>query len=76
VAQLSEPPAASGPRLVLLCEPATTAISPMADALLVPPTAITAPFRQLARYEHITLAQALGLEESRVPPAAGGAVPV
>jgi len=59
VAQLNEPPAASGPRLVLLCDPARTSIAPMADALLVPPGLTTDAFRQVAQFDRITLGQAL-----------------
>jgi membrane protein len=59
LAQLNEPPADAGPRLVLLCDPASTSIAPMADALLVPPGAMTDAFRRLAQFDRITLGAAL-----------------
>jgi membrane protein len=60
VQSLDEPSATDGPRLVLLCDPTLTSVAALADALLVPPTAITAGFRSVAQLERITLAQALG----------------
>ena len=59
VAQLNEPPDISGPRLVLLCDPASTSIAPMADALLVQPGHATNAFRHVAQFDRITLGQAL-----------------
>ena len=59
VQPLDEPPGVGTPRLVLLCDPALTSVSALADALLVPPSPATASFRSLAQFERITLAQAL-----------------
>jgi membrane protein len=67
VAQLDEPDARQGPRLVLLCDPASTSLAPLADALLLPPNALTDPFRRAAQLERLTLAQALGLKPSASP---------
>ncbi len=60
VAQLNEPPGQDTPRLVLLCNPASTSVAALADALLVPPSPTTAGFRAAAQLDRITLAQALG----------------
>lgn len=63
VAQLADEGAGSadgGPRLVLLCDPANTSVAPLADALLLPPNALTAAFRDAARLDQLTLAQVLG----------------
>ena len=61
VQALDEPPGSDGPRLVLLCDPALTNVSALADALLLPPSDVTAGFRGSAQFERITLAQALGV---------------
>lgn len=60
VQALDELPGEDGARLVLLCDPAKTTVAALADALLVPPTHVTAGFRSSAQFERITLAQALG----------------
>lgn len=61
VGQLDEPATAAspGPRLVLLCDPASTSVQALADALLLPHNAGTAAFRRAAQLERLTLAQVL-----------------
>ncbi len=59
VQALNEPAGDDAPRLVLLCDPASTSLAALADALLVPPTDATAGFRHAAQLDRILLAQAL-----------------
>ena len=59
VQRLDEPGDAAGARLVLLCDPAATALAPLVWRLLLAPGAASAGFREAARLEHVTLGQAL-----------------
>jgi membrane protein len=72
VGQLADDGAPDGPRLVLLCDPATTSLAPLADALLLPPNALTAAFREAAQLERLTLAQVLAGPDAGVAGARGG----
>ena len=47
-------------RMVLMCDPATTPIAPLAGQLLLRPDAVTAAFWQRSGLHELTLAQVLG----------------
>lgn len=48
------------PRHVLACDPATTPVAPLVDALLLAPSSATAAFRDRAGLARLTLADVLG----------------
>lgn len=59
VGQLNDPRTDHGGRFVLLCDPETTAVRPLASEVLLRPDTVTQPFWAQARLDSMTLAEVL-----------------
>lgn len=67
VARLDEPGPDEGGRFVLLCNPGRTSVAPLVRQLLLGPDSWSQDFWRQARFDEITLAEALGAPLGQTP---------